>query len=93
MLVIGLTGSIAMGKSTAARMLTTMGIPVHDADLSVHKLMGEGGSAVDEISKAFPGTLNNQAIDRAKLGSHVFGDSQALKKLESILHPKVHRLT
>ena len=82
-----------MGKSTAARMLVNMGVPVNDADQSVHKLMGKGGSAVDEIAKAFPGTLKNQQIDRAKLSSFVFKDPKALKQLEGILHPKVQRLT
>ncbi len=89
MIVIGLTGSIGMGKSTASAMLRRMGVPVHDADASVHRLTGPGGAAVARIEAAFPGATKNGAVDRAALGPKVFGDKAALKRLESILHPMV----
>ena len=89
MIVLGLTGSIGMGKSAAASVLRQMGIPVHDADLSVHRLMGPGGAAVGLVAAAFPGTVRNGGIDRKELGRRVFADPAALKRLESILHPLV----
>jgi dephospho-CoA kinase len=88
-IVVGLTGSIGMGKSAAATALRRMGIPVHDADRSVHRLMNHGGAAVGFIEAAFPGAVVAGAVDRAVLGKQVFGDGAALKKLESILHPMV----
>lgn len=86
-LVLGLTGSIGMGKSTAGRLLRRLGVPVHDADAAVHDLLGPGGAAVAAVSAVFPGVRRGGAIDRAKLGARVFGDAAALQRLEAILHP------
>lgn len=91
MVILGLTGSIGMGKSTAAAMLLRLGVPVHDADAAVHRLSARGGSAVPAIASAFPGVAANGAVDRQKLGAAVFADAQALKRLEAILHPLVRR--
>jgi dephospho-CoA kinase len=88
-IVLGLTGSIGMGKSTAAAVLRQLGVPVHDADASVHRLMNHGGAAVGFVEAAFPGTVRNGAIDRKELGRRVFADPAKLKRLESILHPMV----
>jgi dephospho-CoA kinase len=87
--VIGLTGSIGMGKSTAAAMLERMGVPVFSADSCVHDLIGPGGAAVAEVIKAFPGTGDGTGISRTALGRAVFGDDAALARLEGILHPLV----
>ncbi|HUK06688.1 MAG TPA: dephospho-CoA kinase [Stellaceae bacterium] len=89
MIVLGLTGSLGMGKSTAAAMLRRLGVPVHDADAAVHRLLGPGGAAVAAVGRAFPEALANGRIDRAVLGRKVFGDPPALRHLESILHPLV----
>jgi len=89
--VLGLTGSIGMGKSTAAGMLRRLGAPVHDADAAVHWLLAQGGGAVPEIAAAFPDVVENDAVDRKKLGQRVFDDPLALRRLEAILHPKVRR--
>ncbi|MDA0340025.1 MAG: dephospho-CoA kinase [Proteobacteria bacterium] len=89
MRILGLTGSIAMGKSTAARMLRRLKVPVHDADDCVHRLFVAGGRAVGPISKAFPGVVENGAVDRSRLGAQVFGKPDELKRLESIVHPLV----
>ncbi len=91
MLVIGLTGSIGMGKSTAVTMLRRMGIPVHDADAAVHDLIGSGGGAVEEIAKAFRGVVRKGVVDRKRLGDKVFKDPAARTRLEAILHPRVRR--
>lgn len=91
MKVLCLTGSVGMGKTTAARMLRRLGIPVHDADGEVHRLLGRGGAAVKAVDAAFPGVRQGKAIDRAALGRIVFGDPQALRRLEKILHPLVAR--
>ncbi len=93
MVILGLTGSIGMGKSTVARMLRRLGVPVHDADAAVHRLMGRGGRAVAAVAKAFPGVEDAGAIDRKKLGAAVFGDPAALRRLEAILHPLVRQET
>lgn len=90
--VIGLTGSIGMGKSETAKMLERAGIPLFDSDAAVHVLIGKGGPAVAQVATAFPGVEGPDGIDRKKLGSRVFGDEVALKKLESILHPRVSDL-
>lgn len=90
MRILGLTGSIGMGKSTAAAMLRRAGIPVHDADATVHRLMAPGGRAVAAVAKIFPGVVIGQKIDRQELGRRVFGDLAALRRLEAILHPLVH---
>jgi dephospho-CoA kinase len=89
MVILGLTGSIAMGKTTAANAFRRLGVPVHDSDAEVHKLLGPGGAAVARIEDAFPGVVKDGAVDRAALGARVFGDPLALKRLESILHPLV----
>ena len=91
MIVLGLTGSIGMGKSNAAATLKRMGVPVHDADRVVHRLMAKGGAAVAAVAAAFPGVVKDGAVDRAALGKIVFADSAALKRLEAILHPLVRR--
>ena len=91
MKVIGLTGSIGMGKTTAAALFRRRGIPVYDADRAVHKLSEKGGLAVPAIARAFPGVVKDGAVDRKALGALVFNDVKALKKLESILHPLVAR--
>jgi dephospho-CoA kinase len=85
--VLGLTGSIGMGKSTTAGFLTRRGVPLHDADAAVHRL--HRGRAVDPIEAAFPGTVTDGAIDRAKLGAAVLGKPAALRRLEAIIHPLV----
>lgn len=90
MKVIGLTGSIGMGKSTVAVMFAEAGIPVFDADAEVHRLQGPGGYLVGVIESAFPGTTNPESgVDRQRLGAAVFGKPEALKRLESIVHPAV----
>jgi dephospho-CoA kinase len=87
--IIGLTGSIGMGKSTAAAMFRRLGVPVHDADASVHRLLARGGRAVKPVGAAFPGVVRQGAVDRAALGRMVFGKPAALRRLEGILHPLV----
>jgi dephospho-CoA kinase len=91
MIVIGLTGSIGMGKTTAARALARMGLPVHDSDAAVHRLFARGGAAVGPVGKAFPDAIRDEAIDRARLGDLVFHDPAALARLEAIVHPLVRR--
>lgn len=87
-IVLGLTGSVGMGKSTAARMLRRLGVPVHDADAAVHAMMGRGGSAVPAIAQEFPEVVVDGAVDRRALGWRVFHDTAALRRLEAILHPR-----
>jgi dephospho-CoA kinase len=87
MFVLGLTGSVAMGKSTTARFFAEEGVPVHDADSVVHRLYE--GDAVPVIEAAFPGTTTGGKVDRVKLGSRVMGDLAALRQLEAIVHPMV----
>ncbi len=89
MLVVGLTGSIGMGKSSAVAMLRRMRIPVHDADAAVHRLIGPDGGAVAEIAEAFPGVVRAGIVDRRRLGNRVFKDPAARARLEAILHPRV----
>ena len=89
MIVLGLTGSIAMGKSTAAAMFRRLGVPVYDADRAVHRLMDHGSLAVPMVEAAFPGVVERGAVDRRALGARVFGDAEALGRLERILHPLV----
>lgn len=89
MRVLGLTGSIGMGKSTAAAVLRREGVPVHDADAAVHRLLGRGGAAVAAVGAAFPGVVRDGEVDRQALGRQVFGDPRALARLETILHPLV----
>ena len=92
--VIGITGSIGMGKTTAAGMLREMDIPVHDSDASVHALLGAQGKAVSLVGAAFPDALKTDKngdpyIDRPVLGRIVFGDRKKKRRLEEILHPMV----
>ena len=90
MLLLGLTGSIAMGKSHAARIFRAFGVPVFDADAAVHALMAVGGAAVAPVLEAFPGaTAPAGGIDRGGLGRLVFGDAPARARLEAIVHPLV----
>ena len=91
MLVLGLTGSIGMGKSTAATMFRHLGLPVYDADASVHEIFKSNDSAITLISRRFPETVINGAIDRERLGRTVFGNAAALDDLEAIIHPLVRR--
>ena len=87
MIILGLTGSIGMGKSATAAMFRNAGIPVHDADAAVHDLYS--GVAVPLIETAFPGTVVNGIIDRKKLGERVIGKAEEMKRLEAIVHPLV----
>jgi len=90
MIVLGLTGSIGMGKSTAAAALRRLGVPLYDADAEIHKMLGRGGSAVTAVEAAFPGVRGDDgSIDRRKLGARVFGKPAELRRLEAILHPMV----
>jgi dephospho-CoA kinase len=91
MVILGLTGSIGMGKSTAAKMLRQLGVPVYDADAAVHRLQAPGGLALPPIEAAFPGVVKNGVLDRQALGARVFGDKQALRRLEAIVHPLVQQ--
>jgi len=87
--ILGLTGSIGMGKSAVAAMLRGLGVPVFDADAAVHRLQGPGGRLLPEIEAAFPGSTGPAGVDRQKLGAAVFGNPEALKRLERIVHPAV----
>ena len=91
MLVVGLTGSIAMGKTETARMFACLGYPVFDADAAVHKLYDTGGAAVPLIERAFPGAVSEGKVDRARLSDMIAGDPQALARLEALVHPLVRR--
>jgi dephospho-CoA kinase len=91
MKIIGLTGSIAMGKSVAAKMFRRLGLPVRDSDATIHRLLAKGGAGVAPVAKLFPGALVDGAIDRRKLGAKVFADPAALAHLEAILHPLARR--
>lgn len=89
MKVIGLTGGMGMGKSTAGKVFRQAHIPVFDADAAVHKVQAKGGRAVKPIEAAFPGTIKNGAVDRNALRAAVIGKPEAIKVLERILHPMV----
>ena len=89
--ILGLTGSIGMGKSTAAQMFVAAGIPVFDADAEVHRLQGPGGALVAAIEVRFPGTTGKNGVDRQKLGARVLGNTHELAALEAIVHPAVGR--
>ncbi len=89
MVVIGLTGSIGMGKSTTARFFAEAGVPVHDADMAVHRLYA--GQAAAMVEAEFPGVSDSGGVDRAKLAQRVLNDPDALKRLEGIIHPLVRR--
>lgn len=90
--ILGLTGSIGMGKSTVALMFTEFGVPVFDADAAVHRLQGPGGRLLPVIEAAFPGTTGPNGVDRPALGAQVFANRDALTRLESIVHPAVETL-
>ncbi len=87
--ILGLTGSIGMGKSTVAAMFEAAGVPVFDADAVVRRLQGPGGALLPAIEAAFPGSTGPQGVLREKLGAEVFADPKALARLESIVHPAV----
>lgn len=87
--IIGLTGSIGMGKSTVAAMFVDAGIPVFDADAEVRAMQGPGGVLVPAIEAAFPGSTGPEGVDRDRLGQRVFADKAALARLEAIVHPAV----
>ena len=89
MKIIGLTGSIGMGKSTTAEMFAGLGCPVFDADAAVHKLYSKGGRAVPLIRAVFPDAVSNGAVNRKRLGEHMRADPLNLKVLESFIHPWV----
>ena len=91
MLVVGLTGSIAMGKTETARMFARLGYPVFDADAAVHQLYDTGGAAVPLIERAFTGAVVGGRVDRQRLADQVTGDPEALARLESIVHPLVRQ--
>lgn len=89
MLLIGLTGSIGMGKSETAKMFAALGVPVYDADAAVHAIYAKGGAAVEAIRAEFPGVIIDDAVDRVALSREVLGMPERMKKLESIVHPLV----
>lgn len=91
MLLVGLTGSIGMGKTETAKMFVRLGVPVYDADAAVHALYAVGGAAVDPIAKAFPGAVRGGAVDRARLSALVVGKPEEMKRLEAIIHPLVRQ--
>jgi dephospho-CoA kinase len=89
MTVVGLTGSIAMGKSETAKMFAALGVPVFDSDAAVHKLYAKGGAAVAPVGRAFPDAVKDGAIDRAALSAMLARDETFLPRLEAIVHPLV----
>ena len=90
--ILGLTGSIGMGKSAVAAMFRGLGVPLFDADAAVHELQGPNGACLAPIERAFPGTTGPAGVDRQKLGAAVFGDPEKLRLLEAIVHPEVAEL-
>lgn len=91
MIVIGLTGSIGMGKTTVAQMFAEEGAPSFDSDAAVHALYARGGAAVAPVESAFPGVVKDGAVDRMALSARVIGDPESLRRLESIVHPLVRQ--
>jgi dephospho-CoA kinase len=87
LILVGLTGSIGMGKTTTARLFADEGVPVYDADAAVHALYAKGGAAVATVEALFPGVVVDGAVDRAQLGERVLNDPAALKRLEAAVHP------
>ena len=87
--ILGLTGSIGMGKSTVAAMFADRGVPVFDADAAVHRLQGANGRLVSAIERLHPGTTGPEGVDRAKLSAAVLGNPDALRALEELIHPAV----
>lgn len=92
MKIVGLTGSIGMGKSAVAAMLRRLHVPVFDADAAVHELQGPGGALLPAIEARFPGTTGPDGVDRAKLGPMVLGNTAELRALEAIIHPAVRAM-
>jgi dephospho-CoA kinase len=90
-IILGLTGSIGMGKTTVARMFADEGVPVFDADKVVHRLQGPEGVLVDAIEAQFPGTTSDKGVDREALAERVLGEPGALERLEVLIHPAVAR--
>lgn len=93
MFVLGLTGSIGMGKSTAANMFKLLGVPVHDADSSVHYLLSKDTLVLNKVADRFPESFDGFSIDRQVLGAIVFNDIKARKDLETIIHPQVREMS
>ena len=91
-LLLGLTGSIGMGKSTVAKMFAEEGVPVFDADAAVHQLQGPDGALVAEIEKHFPGTTGPSGVNRTALSARVLGEPAQLRRLEALVHPAVARM-
>jgi dephospho-CoA kinase len=91
MIVLGLTGSIGMGKSTVAKMFADEGVAVFDADAAVHRLQGPEGALVEQIEAHFPGTTGPEGVDRGALAERVLGEPEALRRLEALVHPAVAR--
>ncbi len=91
MIILGLTGSIGMGKSTVSRMFAAEGVPVFDADAVVHRLQGPEGALVDEIEANFPGTTDASGVNRTALAERVLGEPDELRRLEALIHPVVAR--
>lgn len=89
MIVLGLTGSIGMGKSTVARLFADEGVPVFDADAAVHRLQGRDGALVAKIEAEFPGTTGSEGVDRTTLAERVLAAPEALRRLEALIHPAV----
>jgi dephospho-CoA kinase len=87
--VIGLTGSIGMGKTETAKLFAAEGVPVHDADAAIHRLYGQGGAAVERVAAAFPAAVKDGAVDRTVLSAAAATDPQVLARLESLVHPLV----
>ncbi len=90
--IIGLTGGIGMGKSTAAKILSGLGLPIYNADKAVHDLLCKGGKGVKPVAKLFPEALKRGAIDRTIIGQSIFHNPAKLKQLEKILHPMIHKV-
>jgi dephospho-CoA kinase len=90
-LLVGLTGSIGMGKTETAKMFARLGVPVYDADATVHRLYQPGGAAVSKIAEAFPDCVADDQVDRVRLGTHVTGNPESFRRLEAIVHPLVAR--
>jgi dephospho-CoA kinase len=89
MIIVGLTGSIGMGKTETGKLFAKLGVPVSDSDAIVHALYEKGGAAVKDIAKAFPQAVENGRVDRAVLGRMVTADPEKLRRLEEIVHPLV----
>lgn len=88
-LLVGLTGSIGMGKSETAKLFARLGVPIYDSDAAVHRLYEPGGAAVPPIEKAFPGSVAGGRVDRAALSKRLAGNEEAFRRLEAIVHPLV----